>query len=272
MPHRSRQRTSLKQPILRFHGGNFKLAPWILSYFPEHQVYIEPFGGDASVLLMKERSAAEVYNDLDADIVNLFRVARDQGDELRRALEMTPISRDEFNQAWENTVNPIERARRTVIRAGMGRDSASATQPRISSFRACISKSGNAPASADWRNYPGELAKIIERLRGVVIENQDAADVMRKYDADDALHFVDPPYPMGAKGDQRKRFRYELDGKGHEKLLLALLELRGAVVIRAFDNEMYRDILRGWEMATVTTRATDGGGRVECLWIKRKSE
>jgi DNA adenine methylase len=77
---------------------------------------------------------------------------------------------------------------------------------------------------------------------------------------------------MGAKGDQRKRFRYELDGKGHEKLLLALLELRGAVVIRAFDNEMYRDILRGWEMATVTTRATDGGGRVECLWIKRKSE
>lgn len=89
------------RPILRWHGGKWKLAPWIIQNMPAHRTYVEPFGGAASVLLRKPRSYAEVYNDLDGDLVNLFRVTRDRGEELIRALELTPFAKDEFLGAYE---------------------------------------------------------------------------------------------------------------------------------------------------------------------------
>ena len=119
------------RPILRYHGGKWILAPWIISHFPPHRVYVEPFGGAASVLLRKPRSYAEVYNDLDREIVSLFRVARERGEELRRALELTPFARQEYLEAWHPSDDPLEQARRTVIRAYMGFASAAVTLGRV---------------------------------------------------------------------------------------------------------------------------------------------
>lgn len=96
----------VKRPLLRYHGGKWKLAPWILRHLPPHRVYVEPFGGGGSVLLQKPRSYAEVYNDLDGEIVNLFRVARERGEELAQAVELTPFARLDRNLAedrWELT-------------------------------------------------------------------------------------------------------------------------------------------------------------------------
>lgn len=164
-----------KRPILRWHGGKWILAPWILRHLPRHRVYVEPFGGAASVLLRKPRSYAEIYNDLDGEVVNLFRVARDRGDELRRAIELTPFSRDEFTSSYHETPDALEQARRTVVRSFMGFGSNSHNKP--TGFRANSNRSGTTPAH-DWKNYPSSLADVIERLRGVCIENRDAADVM----------------------------------------------------------------------------------------------
>ena len=78
-PHNLGQATTAAaptRPVLRYHGGKFRLAPWILTFFPRHTVYVEPFGGAAPVLLQKERLGAECYNDLDGEVVNLFRVLR----------------------------------------------------------------------------------------------------------------------------------------------------------------------------------------------------
>ncbi|HBP4591037.1 TPA: DNA adenine methylase, partial [Pseudomonas aeruginosa] len=101
-----------QRPILRYHGGKWLLAPWIIQHLAPHHTYIEPFGGAASVLLRKARSYAEVYNDLDGDVVNLFRVARDRGEELRQALALTPFAREEFEASYAETTDPLERARR----------------------------------------------------------------------------------------------------------------------------------------------------------------
>mgnify|MGYP000205820787 CR=1 FL=1 len=113
------------RPVLRWHGGKWLLAPWIIEHFPPHRVYVEPFGGAASVLLRKPRSYGEVYNDLDEDVVNLFRVLRsDRAGELVEALRLTPFARREFNDAYAPTDNELELARQLIVRSFMGFDSA----------------------------------------------------------------------------------------------------------------------------------------------------
>ena len=99
--------------VLNYHGSKYSLAPWILRHLPPHRVYVEPFGGGASVLLRKRRSYAEVYNDLDGEIVNFFRVLRDPAlrADLINACRLTPYARDEFDQAYEPTDDSLERAR-----------------------------------------------------------------------------------------------------------------------------------------------------------------
>ena len=105
------------RPGLRYYGAKWRLAPWIMSFFPKHQCYVEPFAGGGSVILQKDPSTSEVYNDLDQDVVNFFCVLRDHEDELLRLLELTPFARAELELARKPTDDPIERARRTFIRA-----------------------------------------------------------------------------------------------------------------------------------------------------------
>src|SRR3954470_24963100 len=105
--------TALIRPALRYHGGKWKIAPWIISHFPPHRIYVEPFGGAASVLLRKHRAYAEVYNDLDDWAVNLFRLLGDEqsAERLRRLLELTPFARTEFEcgrELGEASGDPIE--------------------------------------------------------------------------------------------------------------------------------------------------------------------
>jgi hypothetical protein len=149
--------TRPSRPVLRWHGGKWKLAPWIISFFPSHRVYVEPFGGAASVLLRKERAYAEVYNDLDDDVVNLFRVLQnpEQGGALVRLLELTPFARTEFELGWDETDDHVEKARRLIIRAFMGFGSNAHSDKgrghKTTGFRANSSRSGTTPARISRR-------------------------------------------------------------------------------------------------------------------------
>lgn len=251
------------RPILRYHGGKWKLAPWIIQHFPPHRVYIEPFGGAASVLLRKPRSYAEVYNDLDGELVNLFRVARDRGDELQSILALTPFARSEFELSYVPTSDSLEQARRTVTRAFLG--FGSNAHNRATGFRNNSNRSGTTPA-ADWRNYPAALASTIERLQGVVLENRPAIDVMKQHDSPTTLHFVDPPYVSSTR-DTGIDYRHEMTDDDHKLLALALNKMEGSVVVSGYRSNIYDVLFSGWLRVDCLAHADGARARVESLWL-----
>ena len=260
-----------RRPIVRYHGGKWKLAPWIISHFPAHRVYVEPFGGGGSVLLRKPRSYAEVYNDLDGEIVNVFRMVRDRGEELRYALRLTPFSRQEFSDSYEPDNNPLEQARRTILRSFMGFGSAAACG-ESSGFRANSNRSGTTPAH-DWANYADHFDGLIERLRGVVIEQRDAIDVMRHQDSSTTLHYVDPPYVHSTRStkvrhtDSRKSYKFELSDEQHVELAKGLCSLKGMVVLSGYPSPLYDQLYSEWQRVTRIAHADGARARIECLWM-----
>lgn len=268
------------RPIIRYHGGKWRLAPWIIAHFPQHRTYVEPFGGAGSVLLQKPRSHAEVYNDLDGELVNLFVAVRDHGDELVRLLELTPFARAEFDLSYERSIDPVEQARRTVIRAYMGFGSTvtRATRedvPMRTGFRACSRGSGTN-AAVDWRNLPGQFPAIIERLQGVVIECRDAREVMLQHDREDALHYVDPPYVHSTRtadtGGNRRGYRYELTDKDHRALAKVLRKLSGSVVLSGYACPLYDEALfPTWRRVECRSHADGARDRTEVLWLNERA-
>lgn len=258
------------RPILRYHGGKWRLAPWIISQFPEHRTYVESFGGAASVLLRKPRSFTEVYNDLDEEIVTVFRMARDRGEELVRALNLTPFARADFEEAYEPTADPLEIARRTIIRSFMGFGSDGVHSSHKTGFRGKSQRSGTTPAH-DWRNFPEALSLIVERLQGVVIERHPAIHVIMKYDAPDALHFVDPTYVHSTRKrvDAARGYRHEMNDGDHRVLAELLGSVKGAVIVCGYPSELYETLYAGWERIEKTGPFADGAReRTEVLWLR----
>ena len=225
-------------------------------------------------MLQKDRSYAEVYNDMDGEIVNLFRVVRDFGHELECLLIATPFARDEFLLAYEPIEDPIEQARRTVARSFMGFGSAAACGAKTG-FRANSNRSGTTPAQ-DWANFPNCLPAIVERLRGVVIENKDAKEVMLQHDTPETLHYVDPPYVFDTRSLAnpycKKGYKYEMTDEQHMKLATTLRELSGMVILSGYacplyDEELYRD----WYRVERPALADGARPRVEVLWMNESA-
>lgn len=256
---------TVTRPALRWHGGKWLLAPWIISHFPKHQVYVEPFGGAGSVLIRKERTYAEIYNDLDQSVVNLFRVLRsDRALDLVNSLRLTPFARDEFREAYEVCADPVEMARRLVIRSFMGFGSNG--HNKLTGFRANSNRSGTTPAH-DWINYPESLAALVERLRGVTVENKDAKAVMAQHDGADTLHYVDPPYVMATRADEGSDYAFEMADDQHVEMLTFLRGLRGMVVLSGYPCNLYDNALSDWRRVERDALADGAKKRTEVLWI-----
>lgn len=262
-------------PVIRYHGGKFRLAPWVMKHFPPHRIYVEPFGGAAGVLIRKPRAYSEVYNDLDGEVCNLFRVLQDAGlrEQLVQQLVFTPYARAEFDLAWVPAQDPVERARRLIVRAQMGFGSAGATKG-TTGFR-IDTKREYETAQHVWAQYPANLAAVGLRLTGVLIENRPAVDVIAAHDTPETLIYVDPPYihetrvRINSKTSARG-YRHEMDTADHLALLDALRAARGMVVLSGYPHPLYDDALAGWERYTTKARISAGRGsatRDEVLWI-----
>jgi DNA adenine methylase len=253
------------RPVLRWHGGKWLLAPWIISNLPPPRVYVEPFGGAASVLIRKPRAYAEIYNDLDDEVVNLFRVLRsDDAGRLLELLRLTPFAGSEFFAAYEAATCPVERARRLIVRSFMGFGS-NATHKK-SGFRSNSNRSGTTPAH-DWVNYPDALTRIIERLQGVCITCRDAVDVMRGHDGPETLHYVDPPYHFDTRADGQADYAHEMTPAQHVALLTYLRTVQGMVMLSGYPHTDYDAILHDWHRVERKALADGAKERTEVLWM-----
>ena len=172
--------TTIKRPPLRYYGGKWRIAPWIIQHLPPHYHYIEPCGGGGAVLLRKSRSKLETYNDLDGDVVNFFQVMRDHADELIRKIELTPWSRVEYKQHAEIVDDPIERARRFWIGCNMSISSMAMTASGMRVNKNRKSSPGRVPAKVHMNE--SHLYAVAQRLIGVQIENLPYNELIPRYD------------------------------------------------------------------------------------------
>lgn len=260
------------RPVMRYHGGKWLLADWIIGNLPPHRVYVEPYGGAASVLFQKPPARGEVYNDLDQEIVGVFRVLRDPvaAAELERLVRLTPFSRVEFVESYAPADDPIEQARRTIARSFMGFGSPSASG-HVTGFRANGYRSTTAPAD-DWANFPNVIGAFVKRLRGVVIECRPALEVIRQQDDPETCFYVDPPYPFETRNRgnswDKKGYRHEMTVADHRELAQVLHGCRGAVVLSGYPCDLYdRELYPDWHRVERSSMADGARKRTEALWL-----
>ncbi|NMC20896.1 MAG: DNA adenine methylase [Thermogutta sp.] len=261
-----------------WYGGKFSHLDWLLPLLPACRHYCEPFGGSAAVLLNRDPSPVETYNDIDGEVANFFRVLRDDPDRLIRAIGLTPFSREEFAKACEldPRLAPLERARRFYVRARQVRTglAQSATLGRWANCKN-TSRAGMAGVVSRWLGAVEDLPEIALRFLPVQIENRPARDVILLYDSPQTLFYCDPPYVHATRGDS-KAYAYEMDDAGHRELAELLNSVQGKVAISGYDcdlmNRLYGPPVWRKHVGPTKTIHSTKDERTEVLWTNYDPE
>lgn len=249
----TRPRTQDRKKLIAFgwYGGKYSHLEWLLPLLPSCHHYCEPFGGSAAVLLNRIPCPVETYNDLDGEVTTFFRVLRDDGDGLVRAIGLTPFSREEFFIACSTNghkIDDAERARRFFIRARQVRTGLAQTAT-IGRWANCknTSRAGMSGVVSRWLGSVETLPYIAERLLRVQIENRPALEVIRLYDDKQTLFYCDPPYPHSSRRDS-KAYGNEMTDEGHGELSRALRRIKGKAAISGYRcdvmDSLYKDFKR----------------------------
>lgn len=258
------------RPALRYYGGKWNLAPWIISHFPAHKNYVEPCGGAASVLLQKPRSPLETYNDLDGNVVNFFRVLRDRPDELIRKIRLTPWARAEYELSLEPCGDELERARRFFVMSWQSLNGA--TDRYESAWRSRYNYDG----------YPGEIGKsfivtdylqvIAGRFGNIQLENRPYKYILKKYTNAASLTYFDPPYVSSTRANPN-RYQLEWTDADHTQAAALLRQCAGYVIVSGYACPLYTELYEahGWERRDREAQTNSGGKRIESLWLSPRT-
>lgn len=260
------------QTVLKYPGSKWSTAKWIISNFPEgyeKMTYCELFFGSGAVFFNKKRSVIETVNDLDGNVVNLFKVIREHPEELAKLIEFTPWSRQEYKSSYEMTGKSLEDARRFLIRSWQAIGFKSSD---ITGWRSNIkSLNGNI---AQWsERLPENIKEISSRFKHtgsftVQIENQPAIKVIERYAKSNVFIYADPPYVRSTRSG--RIYACEMTDQDHIELLELLQKHPGPVMISGYDNEIYSDLLKGWHTEKQVARCEGGQQRQEVLWMNYK--
>lgn len=247
--------------ILKYPGGKWRIADWIISYFPEHKVYCEPFFGSGAVFFNKQPCYIETINDMNGDIVNLFRVCRDYPEELARAINLTPFARDEFISCSIPSDNPIEQARRTLVRYHQSFGTSNSSK---NSWRN-VQTYGGPRCATMWNCLPDTIMNCCERLKDAQIENTDALTLIERYNNENTLIYLDPPYLQNLR--KKNMYKCEMSDEQHIEMLRLIKKSKSKIILSGYDNELYNSELFNWVTAEKETIAQMGLHRTEKLWM-----
>lgn len=265
-------RSRRRRIVFGWYGGKFNHLDWLLPLLPAAHHYCEPFSGSAAVLLNRAPSPVETYNDIDGEVVNFFRVLRDQGAELEWAIALTPFSREEFHRAivgGTQGVSRLERARCFYIRARQTRTGLAQTAT-LGRWANCkdTSRAGMSGVVSRWLGGVEALPDIAARLLRVQIENRPALDVIRLYDTEDTLFYCDPPYLHDTRGDS-KAYGFEMREEEHIALAATLHRCAGKVAISGYRNALMDRLYKDWRRFDAPLKQCHSikKERQECLWM-----
>ncbi len=255
-----------------WYGGKYSHRSWLLPLLPQCHHYCEPYAGSAAVLLNRDPSPIETYNDLDGEVCNFFRVLRDQKDQLVEGIGLTPFSREEFSIACEFNADlgPVERARRFYVRARQVRTGL-AQRASLGRWANCkqTSRAGMSGVVSRWLGAVDKLPEIAERLIRVQIENRPAIDVIALYDSPDSLFYCDPPYIHDTRGDS-KAYESEMSDDDHAELAATLNSIVGKVALSNYDCDLMGELYpkSDWHKTVIPERTNHAtkGKRTEVLW------
>lgn len=256
--------------IMRYPGSKWGTADWIISYFPDHYeklVYVEPFSGSAAVFFSKRPSVVETINDLDGDIVNLFRILRDRPEDLKRQLELTPYSREEYDLSFEPCKDPLEQARRYMVRTTQAIGAKLSGKCGWRNHKQ-MRIGGTA---CRWAGITDSIEAATARLRGsttnmVQIEHMDALRLIERYDNKDVLMYLDPPYVLSAR-KSGKLYRHEMDDAAHIRLLELITRSKASIVLSGYRSELYDNALQGWHRFTTMSQTISTAMAEETIWL-----
>ena len=258
--------------VFGWYGGKFSHLEWLLPLLPPAHHYCEPYSGSAAVLLNREVSPVETYNDIDGDVVNFFRVLRDRHEELIRTIALTPFSREEFHIAVsgpDQGVSDVERARRFYIRARQARTGLAQTAT-LGRWANCknTSRAGMSGVVSRWLGGVEALQEIAKRLLRVQIENRPAIDVVRLYDDEKTLFYCDPPYMHETRGD-KKAYGFEMTKEQHWELAETLQQCRGRVAISGYRCDPMDTWYKGWKRFDAEAKVIHSTKQLrrECVWM-----
>ena len=249
--------------VMKYPGSKWSLAGWIISMFPKHHSYLEPFFGSGAVLFNKTRSDIETVNDLDGNVVNLFECIRTDPERLAGLIRMTPYAREVYEKAFmEIPDEPFARAANFYVRLNMGHGFRT-TGEKVG-WKSDIQGRERAYAAWDWCSLPDRIVRAAERLRGVQIENRPAAELIPRFNHENVLIYCDPPYMLETR--HGKQYRCEMSDREHGELLDMLLRHKGYVIISGYDTELYNSMLAEWNRYETVSYSQVGSQKREIIW------
>lgn len=236
----------LNSPI-KWVGGKSRLRKYVISLIPAHTCYVEPFAGAAWVLFGKPPSDVEILNDKEQELVNFFRVVKEDPEALIASFEWELVSRAEFDRLAgldPAQLTNVQRAHRFyyLIMAGWGGE---LHYPR---FQTSITDGGHGNRLfGALKTLRQRLEPIHKRLSTVIIENLDWGDCVERYDREGTVMYVDPPYP-----DNGCNYSHNMrDWDSHEALAERLGRARCKWILSSYDRSEVRELFSRYFITAV---------------------
>lgn len=247
----------LKPPICRV-GGKSKLRKNIIELIPEHTCYIELFFGAGWVYFGKEPSIIEVINDIDKELINLFKTIKYHAPEVERLLEYEFSGRDIFEEYKNYTLEYMTEIHRAIRFLYL------ITQSFAGKGKAYGYGTTKKPSQKIF--YKNVLNDIRERLANTYVENLSFEKIIDKYDREQSFFFCDPPYFETAGYDNK------FGEEEHIILRDKLKNLKGKFLLTINDHEKVREWYKGFNIKEVevnysVSRAAEGRGKYKELII-----